>query len=469
MPTTQETNLDKRIKRQIIGKPQDFLVYTPMGFEQTFVREIAAFGIGVKNEDNQEQNAFTVTEGKVYFTDKLSNALKVLAYSRIAGRFVMKVESFKATNFNQLEKNLEQIPWELYIGSAGHIFKNDRAENLICKPLKISVTCKRSRLYHSDAVKEIFEKVLGNNNSTETLVVDFEDDRCTIGLDLSDAEMYKRGFERFVERAPLKEHLAFAALYEAGISTASAIIDPMAGSGTFSLEAYMYGAGLVPGKMRHFDYEKAPFFKKAAWDYLVSHGVETHNGESAEAMPCKKLEIFASDILPKAEETIRHNFNALANAAQPKNILYKAVLDPIGVSPLQGDSKIVLSKAISIQGDRLITAPLTSNKSCYNHAAPQPCIALTDFFNLDFSKIPDNSILALNPPYGIRLKVDEVALYKRIGEKLNRELGALPSKNLSLVIFIPSKECLEALNIRYDKKIRTNHGGINLDVVFKQW
>ena len=455
MPTALETNLEKRIKRQIIGKPQDFLVYTPMGFEQTFIREIAELGVGVKDEESQEQKKFTVADGKVCFTDKLSNALKVLAYSRIAGRFLMKVESFKATNFNQLEKNLKQIPWELYISGAGHIFKNDRAENLVRQPTKISVTCRHSRLYHSDAVKEIFEKVLGNNNSTETLVVDFEDDRCTIWLDLSDAEMYKRGFERFVARAPLKEHLAFAALYEAGISTASAIVDPMAGSGTFSLEAYMYGSGLVPGKMRHFDYEKAPFFKKAAWDYLVSHGVETHNGESAEAMPCKKLEIFASDILPKAEETIRHNFNALNNAAQPNNILYNAVLDPIGVSPLQGD--------------RLITAPLISNKSCYNPTAPQPSIALTDFFSLDFSKIPDNSILALNPPYGIRLKVDEVALYKRIGQKLNRELGALPSKNLSLVIFVPSKECLEALNIRYDKKIRTNHGGINLDVVFKRF
>ncbi|MCF0223035.1 MAG: hypothetical protein HUK20_02085 [Fibrobacter sp.] len=406
MTPALEKNPEKRIKRQIVGKPKDFLVYTPIGFEQTFIREMAEFGIGEKDEGKQGQILFTVADGKVYFSDKLSDALEVLACSRIAGRFLMKVDSFKATNFGQLEKHLEQIPWELYIGDSGNSTKIATRESP-----KITVTCKHSRLYHSDAIKETFEKALKDKNSSQTLVVDFEDDRCTIWLDLSHAEMYKRGFERFVERAPLKEHLAYAALYEAGISTATAIIDPMAGSGTFSLEAYMYGEGIVPGIMRHFDYEKAPFFKKAAWDFLVSHAKSQR----------KQISIHASDLQPKAVETVRHNFKALA--------------------------KVVHSDIL------------------------QPNIAVADFFSLDFSKIKDNSILALNPPYGIRLKVDETTLYRRIGEKLNRELrsdpGKTPGKKISVVIFVPGKDCLEALNIQYDKRIHTNHGGINLDVIFK--
>ena len=94
----------------------------------------------------------------------------------------------------------------------------------------------------------------------QNFYVDFLDDRCTIWLDLAGEELYKRGFERFVNDAPLKETIAAGMLFEAIhlmdpistsclqddasgapvphflLPTSYCLLDLMSGSGTFSLQ-----------------------------------------------------------------------------------------------------------------------------------------------------------------------------------------------------------------------------------------
>lgn len=433
-------NLEKRLKRQIIGKPHRFLAIAPLGFEQTLVRELQGFGL----EFTDAQGAPAIAgDGKVEFTAKITEAWKAVAYSRIANRVLMHIADFKAENFRDLEKKAAEIPWELFLPAA---------------PPTIHVTCKHSRLYHSDAITERLQNVIISHFTLNTphspfqgLYVTLIDDRCTIWLDLAGEELYKRGHERFVNDAPLKETIAAAMLFEAcslpspacPLPTAYCLLDLMAGSGTFSLEAAYMANGLIPGKSRDFAFKHQPAFKEATWNHIVKQErvilSETPNGVESKNLITR---ILTSDISPKAVEIIKHNVES---------------------------------------------GPLADIVP--NDATPTITPQLRDFFSYTASEIAElcgesSPIIVLNPPYGKRLDFDAPKLYTQIGKKLDvlsRDLAPL-GKQLTVAILAPKDdyhpgskytctanllhECpaLAPQQNRDAKCIVTSHGGFSLNV-----
>ena len=459
---------EKRLKRQVIGKPHRFLAVVPLGFEKTFVREMDF--LRRENVENQGTSSLDIKiagDGKVEFTAKLVDAWKVVAYSRIANRILMHIADFKAENFRELEKKAAEIPWELFL-TTNH------------QPLTtIHVTCKHSRLYHSDAVAERLQKVIEGGSlplaaapagssatpsagaprnapksetsdlapHTSNLYVTLIDDRCTLWLDLAGEELYKRGHERFVNDAPLKETIAAAILQEAfnaAILTTNhqpliTLIDPMSGSGTFSLEAAYMAHGLIPGKCRDFALKHQPAFKPATWDFLIRRETRDERREKGNNI----LKIVTSDISEKAVGIITHNVECcpLADIAPSAN------------------------------------APTIN---------PQ----LRDFFSYTTKEIADlcgesSPVIVLNPPYGKRLDFDAPKLYTQIGKKLAelaRELAPL-GKQLTVAILAPKDdsrpgskytctanllhECpaLDPQQNSDAKNIVTSHGGLSLNAI----
>jgi len=462
---------DKRVKRQVIGKPHRFLAVVPLGFEQTFVQEM--FG---SSQDSITYNI--IGDGKIEFSAKLVEAWKIVAFSRIANRVLMHISDFKAENFRDLERKACEIPWELFL-------PNERS-------VHFHVTCKHSRLYHSDAVAERLQKVIEGgslplasatsswraatrhlavssatpsagaprnapkaeeNVLPQNLYVTLVDDRCTVWLDLAGEELYKRGHERFVNDAPLKETIASAMLFEA-ISTlhiihhqssiinyplSIALIDPMAGSGTFSLEAAYMANGFIPGKCRDFALKHQPAFKQATWDFLIRRETRDERREKGNNI----LKIVTSDISERAVEIIQHN---------------------VECCPL---------------------ATVTPDGTALN---PQH----RDFFSYTAAEIADacpegsSPVIVLNPPYGKRLDFDAPKLYTKIGKKLAelaRELAPLGNA-LTVAILAPKddprpgskytctanllRECpaLDAAKNRDAKCIVTSHGGLSLNAIF---
>ena len=477
--------LEKRLKRQVIGKPHLFLAVVPLGFEQTLADEI------------EFCHPRVVGDGKVEFIAKIVDAWKAVAYTRIANRILMHIADFKAENFRELEKKASEIPWELYLPCHP---EQDAARHRVEGSISIHVTCKHSRLYHSDAVAERLYNVIGNSfpaaatsswrpqsrhllnchsetegdNALQNLYVNFLDDRCTLWLDLAGEELYKRGHERFVNDAPLKETIAAAMLHEILrlratpsaqddtrlVAAPITLIDPMAGSGTFSLEAAYMASGLIPGVCRDFALKHQPAFKPATWDYIVKQErvipSETPNG-----MESKNLiaNIITSDISERAVGIIRHNVES---------------------SPL---------------------AQTSAGPLAHSHA---PTIAphLKDFFAYTAEEIayacstpkapgtPEGNTtqpaIVLNPPYGKRLDCNAPELYTQIGRKLTelaRGLKAL-GKTLSVAILAPKddtrngakytctsnllRECpaLDPAQNPQAKQIVTSHGGLSLNAFF---
>ena len=458
------TALEKRIKRQVIGKPHRFLAIVPLGFEQTLVYELQGFGLEFADSESEPRIA---GDGKVEFTAKITEAWKVVAYSRIANRVQMHIADFKAENFRDLEKKAAEIPWELYLSDerTGYALQTRDERSISSNSLRIHVTCKHSRLYHSDAIAERLEKTIGvslplapaaasatpsprglapntPHSAPQNLYVTLIDDRCTIWLDLAGEELYKRGHERFVNDAPLKETIAAAMILKAS-SVAStkeiAVFDLMAGSGTFSFEAAYMANGLIPGKCRDFALKHQPAFKPATWNHIVKQErvilSETPNGVESKNLIAR---ILTSDISPKAVEIIEHNVECCPLA----NIEYK----PIN---------------------------------------PQ----LRDFFSYTAPEIAElcgesSPIIVLNPPYGKRLDFDAPKLYTRIGRRLAELARALRAlgKPLTVAILAPKddnrpgsaytctanllRECpgLSPDHNPAAKCIATSHGGFSLNV-----
>ena len=485
--------LEKRLKRQVIGKPHRFQAVVPLGFEQALVHELCSILKCEEAVEAPDTNSLPHAsgDGKVEFTAKITDAWKAVAYSRVANRILMHLADFKAENFRELEKKAAEIPWELYLAQKG---------------VHIHVSCKHSRLYHSDAIAERLYKIieggsvgqksqlLGSvmparkrsvatlalcscplapvspdnaeakvgepvetsatpsprgsapNTPPQNLFVTLIDDRCTIWLDLAGEELYRRGHERFVNDAPLKETIAAGMILEAIEilrlrTTHSAqedtvpitLIDPMAGSGTFSLEAAYMASSLIPGICRDFALKHQPAFKEATWNFLIRRD----NGAAATI-----TKIVTSDISERSIEIIKHN---------------------IECSPLASIAPSENSPTITPQ--------------------------LRDFFSYTAKDIADTCgesapIIVLNPPYGKRLDFDAPKLYTKIG----RHLAALASglkqlgKSLTVAILAPKddtrdgakytctanllRECpaLSPESNSAAKCIATSHGGFSLSV-----
>jgi putative N6-adenine-specific DNA methylase len=248
-----------------------------IGFENVLAKELSMLGISTCEQQS----------GAVCFEAKLEQVWQAIALSRCARGFEMLVSQFHSENFGKLEQKIKYIPWELYLPQEGE--------------LKINVTCEKSRLYHKGAIAE---RIKNNVNFGGKLNVKFKDDICSVWLDLCGEPLYKRG-ERWVEDAPLQESLAASILLYADFAKYEKLIDPMAGSGVFSLEAAKWISNSVRLK-RDFDFMKMPAFREAAFKNFLQKAAPPFAG--------KNIEIFCSDKSEKAIKTIKHNAKDYLNA-----------------------------------------------------------------------------------------------------------------------------------------------------------
>lgn len=177
---------------------------------------------------------------------------------RGAGRVLVRLGSFRAMHLAQLDKRARKFPW-------GQSLRADL-------PLRVEVTCRKSRIYHARAAAERVERALveelGATLSSEaSLVVKvrIEDDLCTISVDSSGEALHRRGHKEYVGKAPMRETLAALFLAECGFDGAEPVVDPMCGSGTFVIEAAEIAAGLQPGRSRRFAFEDLASFDADAW------------------------------------------------------------------------------------------------------------------------------------------------------------------------------------------------------------
>jgi putative N6-adenine-specific DNA methylase len=255
-----------------------FAIAAP-GLEPLVAAELAALDIRAE-----------AVQGGVMFRANVGVLARAQIGLRTASRVIVRLAEFRATAFSELEREARQLPWARFIGERGRF--------------RLRVTCKKSKLYHSDAVAErvaaaviravpsaVWDESTGAPDDAEHItessaereesaepqssslsetdvqlfIVRLDHDRCTISADASGELLHRRGYRLAVARAPLRETLAAAMLLGARWNPSQPLVDPLCGSGTIPIEAAMLVRGIAPGLARTFAAERWPEAHAPAW------------------------------------------------------------------------------------------------------------------------------------------------------------------------------------------------------------
>ena len=233
--------------------PLDWFGIVAPGLETFALAEAQALGLGA-----------TLEAGGVAWSGDDRSGLLANAALRIASRVVVRLASFEVRSFAELERHARRIAW-------ANVLRPGDA-------VRFRVTCKKSKLYHSDAVAQrladavvrvvpgvraegssIGEDEIDDDEADVALiVVRVMRDVCTVSADSSGALLHRRGYRLATAKAPLRETIAAGLLAASGWDGTSPLVDPLCGSGTIPIEAALKARGIAPGAHRRFAMERWP-------------------------------------------------------------------------------------------------------------------------------------------------------------------------------------------------------------------
>ncbi|MBI3568249.1 MAG: class I SAM-dependent RNA methyltransferase [Gemmatimonadetes bacterium] len=228
-------------------------VVTP-GFERVAAQELRALGIEPRAAE----------PGGVPFSATPAELLHANLSLRSVSRVLVRVAEFRARAFHELERLSRAVDWSEFVAPGMQV--------------RLRVTCRKSRLYHSDAVAERVAKAIeravpaaraaaagdeGDDDApadtdTQLFVVRLSHDVCTISADSSGELLHRRGYRLATAKAPIRETTAAGLLLALGWDGTRPLLDPMCGSGTIAIEAALIARNVAPGLGRRFACERWP-------------------------------------------------------------------------------------------------------------------------------------------------------------------------------------------------------------------
>jgi len=352
---------------------EHFFAPCPRGLESALADELARLGAG----------AIAPVEGGVGFEGALELACAANLESRLASRVLWQVGGGTYRDERELNALARAIDWPKH-------FRADRT-------IRVDVAATRSPLKSlefatltvKDAVCDRFRDEQGKRPSVDKRAPDVRIHaylaarEATFYLDTSGEPLFKRGWRRDTEEAPLRENLAAGLIALSGWQPGAAFLDPMCGSGTIAIEAASIAADRAPGLARTFGFQKLAWFDGPAWQRLKQKARD--RVKPAPASPA----VFASDRLAAAVAKTR------ANAALA-----------------QVDAFLAIEQA-----DALL------------RPAPAPA-----------------GVLVSNPPYGLRLedKARVAAMYPKLGDALKARYAGWSAWLFSGDTDLPKKIGLKA-------------------------
>jgi putative N6-adenine-specific DNA methylase len=241
--------------------------------------------------------------GGVAFGGDLDRLYEANLWLRTASRVVVRVGRFHASTFYELERRARKLPWEEFLPASGQV--------------RLRVTCRKSALYHSDAVAERLLSAISRtashvidarpksanraeedgddtdvgddaeiesraeSGSSQLFIVRILHDQVEVSADSSGELLHRRGYRQEIARAPLRETLAAAMVLASGWHRGEPLLDPMCGSGTIPIEAALIARGVAPGLQRKFQFMEWPVFDADLWNNVLENarGSATHSVE----------------------------------------------------------------------------------------------------------------------------------------------------------------------------------------------
>ncbi len=319
----------------------------PRGLEAPLAAELARLGAATP----------VTTDGGVGFAGPLALAYRANLESRLASRILWRVGGGPYRDEHTLYAMVKAIDWKRLFTPA--------------RTLRVDIAATRSPLTSlefatlrvKDAVCDRFRDDLDVRPSVDKRVPDVRisayltDREATIYVDTSGEPLFKRGYRRDTEEAPLRENLAAGLVALTGWTPGTPLLDPMCGSGTIVAEAALIAADRAPGLSRTFGFQKLAWFDGPAWQRMKQAARD--RVRTAPAAPT----IFASDRTAGAVAKTQANLRAAQVDgfvdAQVADVLTRPAPAPAGVllaNPPYGvrlDDQERLAKLYPLLGDAL--------------------------------------------------------------------------------------------------------------------
>jgi putative N6-adenine-specific DNA methylase len=332
--------------------PERFFAPCPRGLEAALATELGPLGA----------QDVVAAEGGVAFAGEIALAYRANLESRLASRILWQVAEGSYRDEDDLYALVHGIDWPSHF--------------IATRTLRVDIAATRSPLRSlefatlrtKDAVCDRFREQGGVRPSVDKrapdvrVFVHLTDTQATVYLDTSGEPLFKRGYRREAEDAPVRENLAAGLLALAGWTPDDVFLDPMCGSGTIAVEAALIAADRAPGLARRFGFQKLAWYDGPSWQRLTQAARD--RVRTAPDAP----RLFASDLAASAVQRTQ------------AHLVHAGVEDFVAVERAD-----VLSRSA-------------------------PAIA---------------GVIVANPPYGVRL-ADQAALadlYPRLGDALKRNFA----------------------------------------------
>jgi putative N6-adenine-specific DNA methylase len=258
---------------------EGFFAPCPRGLESALASELSALGA----------SDVAPTDGGVAFAGAIELAYHANLESRLASRVLWRVAHGGYRNENDLYALVQRVDWP-------RLFDAKRT-------VRVDVTAARSPLASlefatlkvKDALCDRFRAASGVRPSVDKRRPDVRvhaflaEREATLYLDTSGEPLFKRGYRRDADVAPLKENLAAGIVALSGWQPGTPLLDPMCGSGTIAIEAAMIAAGRAPGLGRTFGFQKLAWFEGPTWQRIRQRARDRVRAEPGRA------DIVASD------------------------------------------------------------------------------------------------------------------------------------------------------------------------------
>jgi 23S rRNA (guanine2445-N2)-methyltransferase / 23S rRNA (guanine2069-N7)-methyltransferase len=297
----------------------------------------------------------------VAFRGSLEVAYRACLWSRIANRVFLELAQFQCVSADEFYAEARKLPWAEHIGRGATLACDFSGRHPAITHTHFGALKLKDAIVDALRAEAGFRPDVAVEHPDVRIHAHAHGTQVTVSLDLSGESLHRRSYRGAAGEAPLKENVAAGLLIRAGwpeLAAAGAeFLDPMCGSGTLVIEAAAIAADLAPGALR---------------DYFGFQGWRGHDAKLWERLKAEAQERNRAGNLSLTIRGQDRDAGAIRAA--------RANVERAGVARLvQFDVKPLSQAAPAVQGG--------------------------------------TGLLAVNPPYGVRLEDRESA------RAIHRELG----------------------------------------------
>jgi putative N6-adenine-specific DNA methylase len=268
-----ENSLGRRIKKYLPKEDISLFIPCPPNLHKIAAAELT---------DKKVAEKIVATEEGLELTGDWKTIYQCNLNSSVGTRVLVRIADFYVGSYPEFFQKIKRIHWEIYIGFQ--------------KNFDVKVTSKESRLHHTDNIQKTFaeavqlkmkdfeREVIVKEGAVPCFYLRFFQDRCTVSLDTTGDNLYKRGYKKYQGEAPLRENLA-AAMIKYFSKEPNVLVDPLCGSGTFGFEFLLDRLKIPPGSFRKFSFEQLPYFQEVTWGKIKNYN----------RVPNEKIKVYLND------------------------------------------------------------------------------------------------------------------------------------------------------------------------------